>query len=61
MHADGSAQRQLAFDPTPKDQLPDWSPNGSTIASVAQTALVGADISLINADGSDPHPLTSDQ
>jgi streptogramin lyase len=59
MGADGDNQTQLTRDPTPKDQLPDWSPDGSRIAYVQRTAPVGGDIWVVNADGSDPHPLTS--
>jgi Tol biopolymer transport system component len=59
MNADGSNQTQLTFDPVPKDQVPDWSPDGSKIAYVAQTAPVGGDIWVINADGTNPHPITS--
>ena len=60
MRADGSDQTQLTFDAAPKDQVPDWSPDGSTIAYVADVgAGPGGDIWLMNADGSDQHPLTS--
>ena len=37
MNADGSGQTQLTFDPQPKDQVPDWSPDGSKIAYLADT------------------------
>ena len=59
MNADGSNQTQLTLDATPKDQVPDWSPDGSHIAYVARNAAVGGDIWEINADGTDPHPITS--
>lgn len=59
MNADGGEQTQLTFDPVPKDQLPDWSPDGSRIAYVAQTHPTGGDITVINADGTNPHPITS--
>ncbi len=59
MNPDGSDQTQLTFDPVPKDQLPDWSPDGRRIAFVEQTHPVGGDIWVMNADGGDPHPITS--
>jgi Tol biopolymer transport system component len=59
MDADGANQTQLTFDSTPKDQVPDWSPDGSRIAYVARTAAAGGDICVMNADGSDQHPITS--
>jgi Tol biopolymer transport system component len=59
MDADGDNQTQLTFDANRKDQLPDWSPDGSQIAYVQRTAPVGGDIWVVNADGTDPHPLTS--
>ena len=59
MNPDGSDQTQLTFDPVSKDQLPDWSPDGRRIAFVEQTHPVGGDIWVMNADGGDPHPITS--
>jgi Tol biopolymer transport system component len=59
MDADGSDQTQLTFDLVPKDQVPDWSPDGTRIAFVEQTHLVGGDIWIMNADGSDAHAITS--
>src|SRR5207253_5504043 len=37
MNADGSNQTQLTFDAQPKDQVPDWSPDRSKIAYLADT------------------------
>src|SRR6185437_15752783 len=37
MNADGTNQTQLTFDAQPKDQVPDWSPDGSKIAYLADT------------------------
>jgi dipeptidyl aminopeptidase/acylaminoacyl peptidase len=54
-----ATRRSSRSTPTPKDQLPDWSPDGSRIAYVQRTAPVGGDVWVVNADGSDPHPLTS--
>jgi Tol biopolymer transport system component len=66
MNADGSDQTQLTFDPQPKDQVPDWSPDGSKIAYLADTHGISdvvnpswGDIWVMNANGSDQHPITS--
>src|SRR5438874_2710686 len=66
MNADGSGQTQLTFDAQPKDQVPDWSPDGSEIAYLADTHGISdvvnpswGDIWVMNADGSDQHPITS--
>jgi TolB protein len=66
MHADGSHQRQLTFDPQPKDQVPDWSPDGSKIAYVADTHGIAdvvnpswGDIWVMNPAGHDQRQLTS--
>jgi dipeptidyl aminopeptidase/acylaminoacyl peptidase len=65
MNADGSGQTQLTFDPQPKDQVPDWSPDGSKIAYLADTHGISdvvnpswGDIRVMNADGSDQHQIT---
>ena len=60
MDADGSGQTQLTFDAVPKDQVPDWSPDGSHIAYVADSrGGPGGDIWVVKADGSDQHAITS--
>ena len=66
MNADGSSQTQLTFDSQPKDQVPDWSPDGSKIAYLADTHGVAdtispsyGDIWVMNADGTNQHPLTT--
>jgi Tol biopolymer transport system component len=66
MNADGSGQTQLTFDPQPKDQVPDWSPDGSKIAYIADTRGIAdtvspswGDIWIMNADGTNQHPITS--
>jgi TolB protein len=66
MNPDGSSQTQLTFDPQPKDQVPDWSPDGSKISYLADTHGIAdtvspswGDIWVMNANGSDQHALTS--
>jgi Tol biopolymer transport system component len=50
----------LTFDPASKDQVPDWSPDGSTIAYVVNVpGRRGGDIWTTNADGTNPHPITA--
>jgi len=64
MNADGSNQRQLTFDPQPKDQVPDWSPHGGKIAYLADTHGIAdmgnswGDIWVMNANGSHQHQIT---
>src|SRR5207244_3673557 len=65
MNADGSGQTQLTFDSQPKDQVPDWSPDGSEIAYLADTHGISdivnpswGDIWVMNADGSNQHTIT---
>jgi TolB protein len=57
MDADGSHQHQLTTDSAPKDQLPTWSPDGSSIA-YASGALSSEGIRIMKADGSDQHQLS---
>jgi Tol biopolymer transport system component len=66
MNADGSRQTQLTFDAQPKDQVPDWSPDGSKIAYLADTHGISdvinpswGDIWVMNANGTNQHPITS--
>jgi Tol biopolymer transport system component len=66
MNADGSNQTQLTYDPQPKDQVPDWSPDGSKIAYLADTHGIAdtvspswGDIWVMNANGTGQHPITS--
>jgi Tol biopolymer transport system component len=66
MNANGSGQTQLTFDAQPKDQVPDWSPDGTKIAYVADTHGIAdvvspswGDIWVMNANGSNQHPITS--
>jgi Tol biopolymer transport system component len=66
MNADGTGQTQLTFDAQPKDQVPDWSPDGSKIAYIADTHGIAdtvspswGDIWVMNADGTGQHALTN--
>jgi Tol biopolymer transport system component len=65
MDINGGNQAQLTFDSLPKDQVPDWSPDGSKIAYMADThgaPDVGGswgDIWVMDANGNNPHPITS--
>jgi len=56
MDADGSDQVQLTFDPAFKDQVPDFSPDGSKIAYAAGDP---GDILVMNADGTDQHTIVA--
>jgi Tol biopolymer transport system component len=57
MKIDGADPRQLTCDPSEKDQLPDWSPDGSRIAYESGASPSGR-IFNMNADGSQQHQLT---
>jgi Tol biopolymer transport system component len=64
MDADGGNQTQLTFDALPKDQVPDWSPDGSKIAYLADTSGAvdaggNGDIWVMDANGGNPHAITS--
>jgi Tol biopolymer transport system component len=57
MNADGSNKRALTTDTPMKDQVPDWSPDGSLIA-YASGAADSEGIWVMNADGSKPHQVS---
>jgi len=57
MNADGTNPHALTIDGPPKDQVPDWSPDGSRIA-YASGAGQSEGIWVMGADGSTPHQLT---
>jgi TolB protein len=65
MDSSGGNQTQLTFDSLPKDQVADWSPDGSKIAYLADThgtpdaGPSWGDIWVMNADGSQQHPITN--
>jgi Tol biopolymer transport system component len=66
MNPDGSGLRQLTHD-TASDWSPAWSPDGTRIAYVALPPNVSHppaerdwQIWVMNADGTDAHPLTND-
>ena len=57
MDANGSNPHAITTGPAPKDQVPDWSPDGSKISfSAGYPGSSG--IWTINADGSNAHQLT---
>ena len=53
MDADGGHNHALTTDAPPKDQVPDWSPDGSKIAYAS-----GPSIWVMNANGTNQHQLT---
>ena len=58
MNPDGSDQTQLTFDAAPKNQVPDWSPDGSQIAYIANVpAAPAGNIWVMRADGTDQHQV----
>ena len=61
MDADGGNARRLTLDGTSAGS-PDWSPDGSRIVFVSgpwdPAKEQGTQIWIMNADGSDPHPIT---
>ncbi len=56
MNADGSNPHALTSDAAPKDQVADWSPDGTKIAFHAGGFGMGG-IWVINADGTSAHQL----
>ncbi len=56
MNADGSNPHALTSDAAPKDQVADWSPDGTKIAFHAGGFGMGG-IWVMNADGPHPHQL----
>ncbi len=57
MDANGANKHQLSSDSRPKDQVPDWSPDGSRIA-YASGGFGDGQIWVMNANGSNQHQLT---
>jgi Tol biopolymer transport system component len=56
MNADGSHLVQLTFGGEFKDQVPDWSPDGTKIAYAAGDP---GDVFVMNADGTNQHAVVS--
>lgn len=54
VNPDGTSCTNLTQDPNARNIRPDWSPNGQKIAFVSH-----GHIYVMNADGSDPTPLTA--
>lgn len=57
MNANGASQTQLTFDGLAKDQVPDWSPDGSQLAYAACVPDGPCDIWVMDANGSGQHPV----
>ncbi len=57
MNVDGSNQHQLTTDSPPKDQLPNWSPDGTSIVYTSG-ALSNEGIWVMKSDGSGQHQLS---
>ena len=57
MNADGSNAHAITTGPAPKDQVPDWSPDGSKISFTIGYVGSGG-IWTINADGTNARQLT---
>jgi TolB protein len=59
MNADGSNERQLTFDAVEKDQVPDWSPDGSHLAYAGGVDFGPFDLYVIDAEGGGLQQITS--
>jgi len=57
MNSDGSKPHALTKDSPMKDQVPDWSPDGSQIA-YASGAVDSEGVWVMNGDGSKPHQVS---
>ena len=51
MNANGSGEHQLTFDAANKDQVPDWSPDGSRIVYAGSVDFGPDSLYVIDADG----------
>jgi tol-pal system beta propeller repeat protein TolB len=60
INADGSGQTNLTNDPE-SDRMPAWSPDGSKIAFTRYGATGGSNIFVMNADGTEIAPLTTNE
>jgi Tol biopolymer transport system component len=59
MNVDGSAEDQLTFDAANKDQVPDWSPDGSRLVYAGSVDFGPDDLYIIDADGGGLQQITS--
>ena len=60
MDADGGNQVQLTNTPDNSEQYPKWSPDGSKILYRRCGDYSGADLWVINAEGTNAHPVVTD-
>ena len=60
MNVDGSGEHQLTFDAVVKDQVPDWSPDGSRLVYAGGVDFGPDDLYLIDADGGGLQQITVD-
>ena len=59
MNVDGSGEHQLTFDAVVKDQVPDWSPDGSRLVYAGGIDFGPDDLYIIDADGGGLQQITS--
>lgn len=59
MNTDGTNEHQLTFDSVEKDQVPDWSPDGSRLVYAGGVDFGPFDLYVIDADGGGLQQITS--
>ncbi len=60
INADGTNQTRVAQQGVGVANHPTWSPDGSKIAYQGQDASFASQLYVVNTDGTNPHPITSD-